>query len=339
MNGEITISQEERRRFKKYYYESMAEVITEKIKDWLSKTEESTIILAADHLHNQIVMEGCRHQTIVLSFFEERYCLKDKEKLKKDTDRAAFAVTDTERSACMLREAGVKCDVYDISPFDTRFPLGGSQLIREKKIFMPVEGLDKELLEKALKQIFDYMHEHEDVYLMLGGNADDDKNNQMIGETVSELLDKLGYSEITYCGLFDDCMGVEHGEKKEILRKNRIRVQINTYLTENDLIEILSRTRLIIDVRDQPDLYLQIAGISSGIPQVNYRFTRYVEHQKDGFIIQNIEHVTEALEYYLLGLSNWNEALVYCVQTAAQYAGGALVEKWKALLSNTSWDY
>lgn len=339
VNGEITISQEDRHRFKKCRYESLSEVIAEKIKEWLAKVEESTIILAADHLHNQIIMDGCRHQTIVLSFFEERYCLNDKEKLKKDTARVAFAVTDTERSARILRESEIECDVYDISPFDTRLPLGESQTIREQRIFMPVDGLVKELLEKALRQIFDYMHEHEEVYLMLGVNADDDENNQMIAETAGKMLNKLEYSEITYGRLFEEYMEIEPDEKQQLRQENRIRVQICTYSTENDLIDILSRARLVVDVRDQPDLYLQIAGISSGIPQVNYRFTRYVEHQKNGFIIQNIDHVTEALEYYLSTLSNWNEALVYCVQTASQYAGGALVEKWRTLLSNTSWDY
>ncbi len=105
------------------------------------------------------------------------------------------------------------------------------------------------------------------------------------------------------------------------------------YHSETDLIRILRDARVILDVRDQPELYLQIAGISAGIPQINYRFTRYVKHKKDGYIIQNINYITGALEYYLDSLSGWNEALVYCVQEVSQYTGGTLVKRWKEMLA------
>ena len=57
-----------------------------------------------------------------------------------------------------------------------------------------------------------------------------------------------------------------------------------------------------------------------------------MEHQKDGYIIPNIDHVEEALDYYLTGLSHWNEALVYCVKKAQEYTGGSLVSVWKKML-------
>ena len=107
------------------------------------------------------------------------------------------------------------------------------------------------------------------------------------------------------------------------------RIQLISCHSENELIQRLYDVRLILDVRDQPDLYLQIAGISAGIPQVNYRFTRYVQHQKDGYIIQNIHYISGALEYYMSGLKHWNEALVYCVKEIEKYTGGSLVQQWK----------
>ena len=63
---------------------------------------------------------------------------------------------------------------------------------------------------------------------------------------------------------------------------------------------------------------------------MNYRFTRYVKHLKDGYIIENINFITGALEHYLEGLANWNEALVYCVQEVSRYTGGQLVDQWRA---------
>ena len=124
---------------------------------------------------------------------------------------------------------------------------------------------------------------------------------------------------------------LEAGPQKETLVFGK-RIQMQPFLSETDLIRILSDVRLILDVRDQPDLYLQIAGISAGIPQINYRYTRYVDHKKDGYIIQNISYVHEALVYYLSQLNHWNEALMYCVEKAENYTSGALVTQWKERL-------
>ncbi len=158
-----------------------------------------------------------------------------------------------------------------------------------------------------MKQILDYMWQNKDVSLTLGVRSDKEEPAVEARKMIGGLCSTLGFADMK-------------------------RVEVVRYVTETDLIRILEDTRLVVDVRDQPDLYLQIAGISAGIPQVNYRFTRYVEHQKDGFIIQNIYHLTEGLEYYLTGLSHWNEALVFCVHVAQEYAGGSQVRKWKELL-------
>ena len=147
-------------------------------------------------------------------------------------------------------------------------------------------------------------------------------------ELAGKLLAILEKNEITGIGI-----GLENGAM-ELLpvfvpEGGSCRVQVISCHSENDLIQRLYDVRLILDVRDQPDLYLQIAGISAGIPQVNYRFTRYVQHQKDGYIIQNIHYISGALEYYLSGLKHWNEALVYCVKEIEKYTGGSLVQQWK----------
>ena len=75
---------------------------------------------------------------------------------------------------------------------------------------------------------------------------------------------------------------------------------------------------------------------------MNYRFTRYVQHKKNGYIIQNIHYVTGALEYYLSELVHWNEALVYCVKEIEKYTSGSLVSVWKmdtARPAEESFDY
>lgn len=249
---------------------------------------------------------------IVLSYFENRFDLRDTGGLERDTAKADFVVTDTGGTAKQIRSViGDRTRVEDISPFDTRLSLGKSQRIRELKIFMPVDDFEGVFFEKALVQVCDYMRRNAQVQLLVGTRQLDDEKIAATRGRVQEALNRYGYRDLK----FDE------------------RIFMQPFLSENDLIRILENTRLILDVRDQPDLYLQIAGISAGIPQVNYRFTRYVDHKKDGYIIQNINYVGEALDYYLSGLSHWNEALMYCVQKTESYTGGNLVRMWKEQLT------
>lgn len=322
--------------FAKEHYESMEELITEKLSAWfVAHPDREAVVIAANRQHNGMIrnaLAGIPRQKIVLSFFENRYDLEDEKALQEDAGQASLLVTDTEHTARLLEKAGVSGKkICDISPFDTRLSLGKSQQIRELKLFMPLDGLEGIFLEKALRQVFDYMKRNPDVVLLAGTKGDTCHEQLALKEKLEELLAELAVQE-PWQVVLESENKEEPSEEDGAGPKEEARIIVTSYQSESDMIRILYDTRLILDVRDQPDLYLQIAGISAGIPQVNYRFTRYVKHQKDGYIIQNINYITGALEYYLDGLAGWNEALVYCVQEISRYTGGTLVEQWKKLL-------
>lgn len=313
-------------------YASEEEMISKVLgKHLTSSAKEDTIIIASKEQHNAIAIQAAKGRSVVLSYFEDRFDLSKEEELQQDTSFAKLIVTDTEHTARQIREiVGGKTPIYDISPFDTRLSLGKSQRIRELKVFMPIDFLEEPFRGYALTQIFAFMQKNPDVRLLVG-TTDPTKRN--IRSLIDGLRDALEKNQVEGIFVEDEEEEKEPGENELEEEEVKPRIFIKTYLSETDLIRILYDTRLILDVSDQPDLYLQIAGISAGIPQINYRFTRYVEHLKDGFIIQNIHHVTEGLEYYLTGLANWNEALVYCIQEIIKYTGGNLVAKWKELVA------
>lgn len=290
---------------------------------------EDCLILAVDARQNHLVLDACPDQKLVLSFFESRFDLSDEREVKRLLAGADLAVTDREREAKILRQdAEAKIPVRDISPFDTRLSLGRSQRSWDLKVYLPVDGLEEPYLSKALEQIFRYMKTNSQTVLVVGTEraelALEALRRQFADRLVRLHLEEFG----TEGAAAPDDEDQEPGEEE----KKPPRIRFVTVRSESELIQVLEDIRLIVDVRDQPDLYLQISGISAGIPQVNYRFTRYVEHQKDGYIIPNIDHVEEALDYYLTGLSHWNEALVYCVKKAQEYTGGSLVSVWKEML-------
>lgn len=348
--GRIWIAKDAAADFAKSVYSSIEELIGERLTRYLSvHPNREAIVIAANTQHDSLIrsaLESLPEQRIVMSFFEDRFDLQDEEALLEDTQNASLIVTDTEHTARQIREAGVQdIPICDISPFDVRLPLGKSQQIRELKIFMPLDGLEGVLLEKALQQVFVYMQRNRDVVLLAGTRASSYSEQERLQEKLNEVL--LPVSESGLQGIsLSERQAQEYGiapserqaQGQESLAGGEIaaRIQVTPYHSETDLIRILRDARLILDVRDQPELYLQIAGISAGIPQVNYRFTRYVKHKKDGYIIQNINYITGALEYYLDSLSGWNEALVYCVQEVSEYTGGTLVQRWKRMLGEAA---
>ena len=99
---------------------------------------------------------------------------------------------------------------------------------------------------------------------------------------------------------------------------------------ENDIIQELGKTRLIVDLSEEPNLYTQIAGISAGIPQVNRVQTEYVDHLKNGYVLsKGDKELEKAITHFLLELKPWNEALVYSIEKIQEYTGQRLIEKWE----------
>ncbi|MDN3166470.1 accessory Sec system glycosyltransferase Asp1, partial [Enterococcus faecalis] len=59
-------------------------------------------------------------------------------------------------------------------------------------------------------------------------------------------------------------------------------IKIESVLFEEDLIRTMSQLRVVIDLGDEPNLYLQISAISAGVPQINMIETEYVTPNVNG---------------------------------------------------------
>ncbi|MCG4878063.1 accessory Sec system glycosyltransferase Asp1, partial [Eggerthella lenta] len=79
------------------------------------------------------------------------------------------------------------------------------------------------------------------------------------------------------------------------------RFVVKNFSNENDIIQELEKTRLIVDLSEEPNLYTQIAGISAGIPQVNRVQTEYVDHLKNGYVLsKGDKELEKAITHFLL---------------------------------------
>lgn len=92
--------------------------------------------------------------------------------------------------------------------------------------------------------------------------------------------------------------------------------------------------RLLVDLGQPPDLFMQIEAISTGIPQVNRTATDYVITGENGRIIAQLGELTAALHDYLDSLTQWNKALVVNAQLIDQYSEARSQALWREVLIN-----
>lgn len=227
-----------------------------------------------------------------------------------------------------------------ISPYDTRFQLGNSQQVKGLKIFLTVQEMPENQIVFVLTTILVAMTHNPLIELCI---ASSEKNNiKNLEVYLKKALAQYFHLEMSDV-LTDIPLDSETGEnqldtsesntdqKSEVVDLYK-RVRIETFETENAIIQAFKTVRLIIDVSRRPNIYIQIAGISAGIPQINLTTSPYIVDKKNGLILQEISELNQAITYYFNGLRHWNESLVYSVRQIRQYTDGAIVNQWQRLL-------
>jgi accessory secretory protein Asp1 len=144
------------------------------------------------------------------------------------------------------------------------------------------------------------------------------------------LIDERGLDSVGENGLED--VFLEDFKAKVFFVKALLEsFEVESFVNDEKLFKILHETRLVIDLGAKPDLFTQIAGISSGLPQINRVETDYVLAQKNGSLITELQELPGVLAYYLDSLRTWQEARVHSVQQMKRFSGQALSRKVRDL--------
>ena len=122
--------------------------------------------------------------------------------------------------------------------------------------------------------------------------------------------------------------------EEEEIEEIQERFFVEQCVDELSVTRCMKEQRIIADLRDVPELYLQITAISGGIPQIVRYKTQYLEEGKNGFVISSMDQLGEKLDYYLASMSNWNKCLIYCNEIIKKYTTKVLVAKWREVIEN-----
>ena len=98
-----------------------------------------------------------------------------------------------------------------------------------------------------------------------------------------------------------------------------------------DLLQLLDQVRVVVDLGDNPDSYVQMASISVGLPQINLVRTDLVRDHENGLVLVDVADLSLALNFYLSNMGNWNRARVDAVQQINNYSEKRILHHWQWL--------
>ena len=329
--GGVNVCLSARNRFAKAHYASMSELVEEIFTAHLAGKEDRQLIAAFDRRHNDLVVRAGNGKKMVCSFFSQRNSAADIRPGDAFVARAAAVVTDTEYLAQAVKSACPELTgrVLDISPYDARLSPGSSNHIRALKVLFYVNDWYAGEWKPYLSRVLQYMTTNRDVELTvgLGRNAADRVSFDGVEEEIGELMDNLGVELV-----FEDrSKNIAENEEESA---GHPRISVRKCKNELQIMELMKDHRLIADVSSQPDLYLQIAGVSACIPLLLGAESRYVTEGENGMTVTTPDSMTDALAYYLEGLANWNRAMVASLRQIAQYTDGSITAEWKQVMQS-----
>lgn len=322
----------QRKNFSRVCYDNLDQVICEVLTAYLGLIGEKDLFCVAMHeRHRQVLQKALADKKIILSFFADRYLLdgdSDGLQLVKDAD---YIITDSRDNLRKVQRAVGTLDkrIAVIAPYDSRIEFGSSQQLKVQNLLVPVDDMDDKLLEELVRLLAGYLPENEDARICLFTRRADFGRDKLLLETTRQILEKAGF-EPGWAAEEENSDGAEND--LDLTETVPIRFFVKQCVDELSVSKCMREQRLIVDMRENQELYLQIAAVSFGIPQIVRIPTEYVEHKKNGIIVNKMEDLQSALRYYLDGLQNWNEARVHAYEVVTEHTADKLLLAWKRVI-------
>ncbi|MCI9024156.1 MAG: accessory Sec system protein Asp1 [Dorea sp.] len=326
------------KRFARFRYDSMEQVIAEVLGAYLSLTEAGDIFCAAVHeRHMRMLRETLKEKRLILSFYEDRYLVSAHPEISDMIQEADYLIADSGKNVDRIRhESGMRLEnIVAIPPYDSRVDVGISQQFGVRKILVAVDGLTDERFAELIRLLGKYLRRNEHAQVQLFTRRAEYNRKQQVLEHAKRELAKAGFEEGWAA---EEEKGQIAENDLELHKKISVRFFVEQCVDELSVSKCMREQRVLVDLREVPELYLQITAISFGIPQIVCSATEFVVHGRNGILLRDLKKLPGALHYYLNGLKNWNRAMVSSYELVKGYTTGELLKKWREVLDSVGGD-
>ena len=312
-------------------YDSLDQVIQEVLLSYLDLTEEDDLFCVAMHeRHAALIRETLKGRNTILSFFEDRFDLGKHPEMLPMVEQADYVIADSQENLNLIKgQIQNPVQIKNITPFDSRVDFGISQQLNVQKILVPVDNLEDEVFAELIRALGMYLPENENAQVhLLTRQAEFDRKTRLLSKT-RECLKRAGMEE-AWAAEEKRPTGAENNldDGEQI----PVRFFVEQCVDELSVSKCMREQRLVVDMRNMTEVYLRINAISVGIPQIIRKKTQFVEHGKNGFVIEGTAQIPELLDFYLGSLTNWNEAMVYSYEVGKKYTTDVLLREWKEVI-------
>ena len=322
------------RNFLKNKYDSLAEVILEVLNAHIDENSNDDIFCIAMHELNVLITRDLiENRKSILSFYGDRYRMKDHEDNIDLVKKASYIITDSEATTRYLKREMKEelTNIVDISPYDSRMDFGISEQLTIQKILVPVDGLPDDRFKELMVNLAAYLQTNENAMVhIFTRNAKYDLPEILINR-IADIIEAAGYDRRMALNekLIDKTAENDELDEDEEEDEIPLRFFIEQCVDELSVSKCIREQRIMVDMRHNPDLYLQINCLSTAIPQIVRRETQYMQNGYNGFVVKEFERIPVALDYFLGSLANWNQAKVYSYDISQNFTTKRLLEKWK----------
>lgn len=323
--------EEETHPFLNQRYDSMQKVIGEVVEAYVKLADPGDMFcIAMDGQHLQALDSALQGRKRILSFYENRLDRSELPKWKSMIESADYVVVDSEENEEEILGVTDRLltNIKDISPYDSRVDYSISGQLNVQKILVPVDALGQNVLDELLEQLAGYLTENENARVHLfTRRADYDMESRLLRKA-QEVLDRMQLP--TEWARKKSAQNAENELDAE--QNEPVKFVVEQCVDEISVSKCIREQRILVDFSLEREIYLQIAAVSVGIPQIVCRKTKYVEHGKNGFVLQNTKDIRKSLVYYLSGMKYWNESLIYSRELSKDNSTAVLIREWKEVI-------
>ena len=322
---------EERLPFLKDSYASMEEVIEEVFASGLRTTKSTDIFCAAAHeQHLALLDRVLADRKTIFSIYEQRLAFDGSQAAVESLSHGDYIVTDSKQNLeAVSRQKELECVAKaNISLYDTRVDFGISQQLNVQKILFPVDRLPAETLEAAVKYMAAYLKRNKQVRVHLFTRDASFERKDMLLRQVGEVLEQNGYPPEWAGKKAQNTSDVRLPGEEPLPVLFAVEQCVNAL----EVNKCMREQRLLVDLADSPDLFLQISCVSMGIPQVLKTTNEYMRPAENGRINRDISKLGEDLAYYLESLGNWNQAAIQSYGLGKVHTTQNLTDQWKEVI-------
>lgn len=319
--------------FQKIYYDSLGEVIAEVLTSYLRHTHaDDKFFVAAHPLHIHLLEDCLQGRRVVTTFFENRFDYSRIGDIRDFLEKSDYVITDSRQTTAIIEErlGEDSLNITDIPPYDTRMDFGISSQLKVQNILIPIDGIGKDDYRQIILEAAHYMTANELARVHIFTREAAWGREEKLTNELADILEQAGYDRRW-----------AKREKPRLMAENKIdedeedvdqRFFIDTCVDERTISKCINEQRVILDLRQIVDVYVDITAISKGVPRISLSEDQFFEHKKNGYLIHDFSQIGESLNFYLDSFENWNEALVQCYKIGHKYTTGVLLGAWRKVL-------